>query len=136
MLREEPVAGREAYVISGEPRADFRPRRKQAKVLPKLRFQAWVDKAECQWVRADVEAIDTITYGGIVARIHKGSRISLEQIRINDEVWLPRHASIKLGARVMLLKSYNVEADVSYRDYRKFRADARVTGVLEPEQNK
>jgi len=66
-----------------------------------------------------------------LARLHKGSRISIELTRVNDEVWLPKSVALKLSARVALLKSFNVIEDVSYRDYKKFRTDTRIVPLPE-----
>jgi hypothetical protein len=123
-LGMEEVGGRPAYVIDAEPLPDYKPRLKDAKVLKSLRFRAWVDKTEQQWVKLNIECIDTISWGLFLARIHKGSRIQIEQTRVNDEVWLPKHASLMLDARIALLKNLDMVLDVTFRDYRKFRTDA------------
>jgi hypothetical protein len=123
-LRMEDVAGRPAYVIDADPLPGYKPRLKDAKVLTNLRFRVWVDKAEQQWVKLDIECIDTISWGLFLARIHKGSTIHIEQTRVNDEVWLPKHASLKLDARIALLKNLDMVLDVTFRDYQKFRTDA------------
>jgi hypothetical protein len=122
----ENLDGRETYVIDAEPRPDFEPHLKEAKILPKFRFRVWIDQVESQWVKLDAECIDTVSVGWFLARIHKGSRLLIDQTRINDEVWLPRHVAIKVDVRVALLKNVNVEADVTYRDYKKFRTDTKI----------
>jgi hypothetical protein len=55
----------------------------------------------------------------------------LEQTRVNDEVWLPRHLSFKLDARVALLKGYNIDGDQTFRDYKKFRTSAKILGAVQ-----
>jgi hypothetical protein len=127
----EELDGRETYVIDAEPRSDFQPHSKEAKILPKFRFRAWIDKDESQWVKLDAECIDTVSFGWFLARIHKGSRLLIDQVRVNDEVWLPRHVAVKVDVRVALLKNFNVEEDVTYRDYRKFRTDTKIVPVRE-----
>jgi hypothetical protein len=126
LIGTENLDGRETYVIAAEPRPDFQPHSKEAKVLPKFRFHAWIDRAESQWVKLDAECIDTVSLGLFLARIHKGSRLLIDQTRVNDEVWLPRHVAIKVDVRVVLLKNFNLEADVTYRDYKKFRTGTRI----------
>jgi hypothetical protein len=111
-------------VIDAEPLPNYKPRLKDAKILKSLRFRAWVDKAEQQWVKLNIEATDTISWGLFLARIHKGSTIQIEQTRVNDEVWLPKHASLTLDARIALLKNLDMVLDVTFRDYQKFRTDA------------
>jgi hypothetical protein len=131
LIGTENLDGREAYVIDAEPRPDFVPRSKEAKVLPKFRFRVWIDRAESQWVKLDAECIDTVSVGWFLARIHKGSRLLIDQTRINDEVWLPRHVAIKVDVRLALLKNFNLEADMTYRDYKKFRTDTKIVPVGE-----
>jgi len=129
----ERLEGRETYVIDAEPRTDFEPRHKNAKLLTKFRFRVWIDKAESQWVKLDAQCIDTVAWGLVVARIHQGSRILIETTRVNDEVWLPKHVEVKLDARVALLKNFREDIDISYRDYKKFRSDTRIVGVGDTE---
>jgi hypothetical protein len=137
LVGTELVDGREAWVIDGEPRAGFEPKVKDAKFLPKFRGRVWIDKGDLQLAKMDIEAIDTVSVGWVVARIHKGSRYMLEQTRVNDEVWLPRHSIFRLDARVALFKGYNTDSDREYRDYKKFGTSSKIVGVgevKEPEQ--
>jgi len=53
----------------------------------------------------------------------------LEQTRVNDEVWLPRHVTFKFDARVALFKGYNLDSDQEYRDYKKFRSSAKIVDM-------
>ncbi|HUK25114.1 MAG TPA: hypothetical protein VLV49_11075 [Terriglobales bacterium] len=122
----EEMAGRAAYVIDADPRPGFEPHLKDAKFLPKFRFRVWIDQASGDWAKINLECIDTASVGLFLARIHKGSNIHIEQVRVNDEVWLPKHIALQLDARVLLFKGLNLEEDVTYRDYRKFRADTRI----------
>jgi hypothetical protein len=125
-IGSEILDGRPVYVIDAQPIAGYKPRLKDARILPKFRFRAWIDQAERQWVKLDIECIETVSWGLFLARFHKGSRIQLEQTRINDEVWLPKHFAMRLDARIALLKNIDKEFDVTFRDYRKFRVDSIV----------
>jgi len=129
LVGTELVGGREAWVIDGEPRPGFVPHMKQSKFLAKFRGRVWIDKSDFQLARMDVECLDTISWGLFLARIHKGSRVMLEQTRVNQEVWLPRELTVKVDVRLALLKNYNVDLEQSFRDYKKFRATSRVLAV-------
>jgi hypothetical protein len=50
----------------------------------------------------------------------------VEQTRVNDEVWLPKHVTVKASARILFVKGYNLDADYSFRDYKKFQADSHI----------
>jgi hypothetical protein len=133
MVGEENLEGRETLVIDAEPRPGYEPHMKDAKFLPKFRFRVWMDRAEKQWVKLDLQCIDTVSVGLFLVRLHKGSSIQIEQTRINDEVWLPRHIALKLDARFALLKGVNMAEDVTYRDYKKFRTDTKILPAGEEE---
>jgi len=127
----ESLAGRNTYVIDAEPLPGYQAHMKEAKMLPKFRFRAWIDKDESEWTKLDIQCIDTVSFGVFLARFHKGSRIILEQTRVNDEVWLPQHVAVKIDVRLALLKNFNVEDDISYRDYKKFRTNTRIVPIGE-----
>ena len=57
--------------------------------------------------------------------------MTLEQTRVNDEVWLPRRLTFKFDARVALFKGYNIDGDQAYRDYKKFRTTSKIVGMGE-----
>lgn len=136
LVGTELVGGREAWVIDGEPRPGFEPQMKEAKFLSKFRGRVWVDKDDLQLAKMDIEAIDTVSFGWVLARIHKGTRVMFEQTRVNDEVWLPRHVTFKLDVRVALLKGYKLDGEQTYRDYKKFRTSTRIVGMGEVKEQK
>jgi hypothetical protein len=127
----ENLDGRETLIIDADPRPGYEPEMKEAKFLPKFRFRAWIDQAEKQWVKLDIQCIDTVSVGLFLLRVHKGSSIQIDQVRVNDEVWLPKHVSLKLDARLALLKGLNISEDVTYSEYKKFRIDTKILPVGE-----
>jgi len=120
--------GRDARVVDADPRPGYQPHLKDAKYPPKFRFRAWIDKAETQLVKLNAESIDTVSWGLFLARLHKRSTFVYQTTRVNDEVWLPKHLAVKLDARVALLKNFNMDMDITYRDYKKLRTDAKIVG--------
>jgi len=104
---------------------------KYANYLSKFHGRIWIDKTDVQMSKMDIEALDTVSWGLFIARFHKGSHFMIEQTRINDEVWLPRQVNFKIDVRVALLKSFNMDAEQSFRDYKKFRTDSKIIGVSE-----
>lgn len=129
LVGSDPVGGRDAWVIEGEPRPDFVPHLKESKILPKFHGRVWIDKSDLQLSKMDVECLDTISWGLFLARFHKGSRLMLEQTRVNEEVWLPHQVTAKIDVRLALLKNFNVDVEQTFRDYKKFRATSRILAV-------
>jgi len=131
LVGTEVLGGRETWVIDGEPRPGYEPHMREAKFLPKFHGRVWIDKDDLQLAKMNVEAIDTVSIGLVLARIHKGTRLMLEQTRVNDEVWLPLHLTFKVDARVALFKGYKMDGDDTFRDYKKFRTSAKIVGLGE-----
>ncbi len=125
-LGMEKLDGRKNYVIDAEPRPDYKPHLKEAKILPKFRFRAWIDQDEVQWRKLDIQCIDTVSFGLFLLRVHKGSRIVIEQTRVNNEVWLQKHVAVNADFRLALLKNFAFNVDVTDRDYKKFRSDTKI----------
>jgi hypothetical protein len=124
---EELVNSRPAYVIDATPRAGYRPRSSEARIfLPKLKATLWIDKSDLNWVKVDAEVIDNISWGWFLFRLAKGAHMSMEQVRVNEEVWLPRRMQISLAARIGLIKRLNMEQDLTFRNFRKFQSDSKV----------
>jgi hypothetical protein len=132
----ELVSGREAWAIAAEPRPGFVPHMKYAKYLPEFHGRIWIDKADLQMSKLDVEALDTVSWGLFLARLHKGSHFMIQQVRINDEVWLPRQLAFKIDVRLGLLKNFSMDAQQTFRDYKKFSTDSRIVGVSETQSEK
>jgi len=131
LVGSEVFDGRDTWVLEGEPRPGYEPKRRDARILGKFKGRVWIDKAEAQWVKLDITAIDTISVGFVLARIHKGTRVLIELTRVNDEVWLPKLVQLHFDARVALFKSYDEDVEQTYRDYKKFRTDTKITVVGE-----
>jgi hypothetical protein len=64
--------------------------------------------------------------------LKKGASFTLEQERINDEIWLPSAADISLSVRVLMVKGIDLNQSIRSYDYRKFSTevkDAKVNTV-------
>lgn len=131
LVGTEQVDGRDAWVIDGEPRPGFEPHMKESKFLSKFRGRVWIDKSDLQLAKMDVEAIETVSVGLVLARVHKGTRFQLQQTRVNEEVWLPRRVIYKIDARVALVKGFNFDGEDTFRDYKKFRTSSKIVGMGE-----
>jgi len=136
LVGTEQVNGREAWVIDGEPRPGFVPHMKESKFLPKFHGRVWIDRDDLQLAKMDVEALDTVSIGFVLARIHKGTRVIVEQARVNDEVWLPKQVNYKFNARLGLVKGFNIDGEQTYRDYKKFRTSSKIVAVGEVQEQK
>ncbi len=127
LVGSEVLDGHDTWVLEGEPRPGFEPKDRSARFLSKFKGRVWIDKAEAEWVKIDFTAIDTVSVGWVLARVHKGSNLIVEMARVNDEVWLPKRLQLHFDARVALFKSYDDDVEQTYSDYKKFRTDTKIT---------
>jgi hypothetical protein len=121
----EAVNGIPCLVIEATPRRGYRPQKKVVEILRHMTGRIWLTEDTNDLVKFDAIVTDTITVGGVLARVNKGTHLILEQIKVNDEVWLPRRFTGKLDARVLVLKKFNIERENIYSDYKKFRVETR-----------
>ena len=122
---EETLDGMPVWVIDANPRPDFRSTVKRADLLKKVRGRLWIDKDSLQWVRVEAEVTEPISFGGFLAKLDRGAKLTFLQTRVNDEVWLPSKALARLDAR-LLVKRYRLVSETTWSGYRKFRVDSRV----------
>ncbi|MCU1234163.1 MAG: hypothetical protein JWP63_2130 [Candidatus Solibacter sp.] len=123
---EESLNGGDTWVIDGTPKAGYHPKTRGTSFFPKVKFRLWIEKNAYHWVKFDMESLDTISFGGILVRMAKGSHLTAENARINNEVWLPKAAILKGSIRIALVKVLRGEMRFSFSDYKKFQTDSRI----------
>jgi hypothetical protein len=124
LLGREMIGGHETVVARLEPRADYEPRVEEGAWMKKVRVRAWVSEADYQVVKAEAEVMDDITVGwGIIGRLHQGSRGMFERRKVNDEVWLPAREQFTATGRSLLFRTFSIDAQTTWSDYRKLSRD-------------
>ena len=123
---QEALNGGVVYVIEGTPKPGYRPKSQATTFFPKVKLRFWIDQKDYQWVKVDIESLDTISFGGFLFRLAKGSRVTIENTRVNNEIWMPKQAAIKGSVRIALFKVMRGEMIFTFSNYRKFQADSRV----------
>lgn len=129
LVGEEALNGGQAFVIDATPKPGYRPTLPSASYFPKVKARIWIDKNDYQWVKVELESLDTISFGGILARLSKGGRLTIEQARVNSEVWLPKLVTLQASVRIVLVKSLHKRLIITFSDYKKFQAESRVVTV-------
>jgi hypothetical protein len=119
IVGEEVLPTGPAWILEGTPRPGFQPQSRYAHVFPKMRGKLWIDQKDIQWVKADAEAMDTVSFGYFIARLSKGSHIILEQEKLPDGSWVPSRILAKASARIMLVFNHRFDEDITYSDYKK-----------------
>ncbi len=129
MVGEETMEGRRVYVIDATPRSGFKPRSNDGKLLTKMKGRLWIDTETYEWAKAEAETVDTISFGGFALRVGPGTRFSLQQVRVNGEIWLPKQVTVTYQARLLLFKRLVGQVDYTYSGYKKFQSDSRIVAT-------
>jgi hypothetical protein len=125
----ERIDGREVYVIEATPRPGYHGKDRISKHFPKLKGKLWIDKESYEWVKVEAEVLDTVTYGFILVRVQPGTKLVIEQSRINGEVWLPKRFEANGVVRLGLIRKLRLQYLIDFTDYRKFQTESRVVGA-------
>jgi hypothetical protein len=118
LIGEEVVDGRPSYVLQATPHPGYHEHGKYGKMFSKVEGKLWVDKQDFGWIKVDGEVTQSFSMGLFVARVQRGSHIILEQTCVGDAVWVPKRLEMRASARVLFLKSLNIERIMTYSDYR------------------
>lgn len=128
LLARETIDGRPAILCSVMPRADYKPRTDDGKILKKFGGRVWFNEDDYELVRGDVEVQEDLTFGfGLFARLHRGSRFQIARRKINNEIWLPAEMRYQVSARIALFKRIRAAGVSTYSDYKKFTVQTSTT---------
>jgi hypothetical protein len=115
---EETVGGRPAYVLHATPHPGYSAHGKYAKMFSRVEGKLWVDKQDFGWIKVDGQVTQSFSMGLILARVERGSHIIMEQTCVGDAVWVPKRIEIRATARILFLKSLDIQRTLTYTDYR------------------
>lgn len=118
LIGTEPVNGRSAYVLQATPRPGYRAESKYGKMIAKVEGKIWVDRQDLVWVKVDGSVIQPFSMGLFLARVLRGSHITMEQTRVADGIWLPKQIEVRASAKVLFVKTLTIDRILSYSGYR------------------
>ncbi len=115
---QQAIEGRETYIVEATPRAGYRPRNSETRMLPAMRGKLWIDKDTNQWVKVEAVAVKPVTMGWFIAKVLPGTRFFLEQKPVMQALWLPQRFGVEVNAKILCWQKHYVyhETYSSYRD--------------------
>jgi hypothetical protein len=117
LIGEEVVEGRSAYVLHATPHPGYHGRGKYGKLLANVEGKLWIDKQDFGWIKVDGHVTQSFSMGLFVARVQRGSHVILEQTCVGDAVWVPKRLEVRASARILFVKSLDVDRVLTYSDY-------------------
>jgi hypothetical protein len=134
MQGREAIDGHDTIAFSLAPRPGVKPSTREGRMMVNFSGRAWISESDHELVRAEVEAIDTVSFGfGLLARVHKGSRVAFQRRKVNGEVWLPAVVTYSATARIALVKMFRRGGTAEFSNYKKFSVDTSTT-IATPKQ--
>jgi len=132
MIGRERVEEHDTIAFLLTPRRDAKPKTRAGEQIRHFSVRAWVSEDDHELVKLEAEAIDDLKFGfGVLARLHKGARLSFLRRKVNGEVWLPAVVSYHGSARVGLLVTLRRSGTLEFSGYRKYSVDT-VEGFKTP----
>ncbi len=125
--RRVQLNGRDTIAVdyAGNPNAKTRNRAEE--VIRDMVGTAWVDEQDRVLARVDGHFVNAFKVGGgLLVNIQKDTRFSMEQTRVNNEVWLPASVNAQGAARFLLFFNFNGSLHAVESDYRKFRTSSTI----------
>lgn len=123
---EQKIDGRDVWVISGVPKPNYHAKTRDAADLRKIRGKLWIEKSSYQWVRLEAETTQTISFGVFLTRLNPGAKLVFEQVRVNDEVWLPKRVLMSGSGRIGLVKRLAEDQEITWSNYKKFQVESKI----------
>jgi len=124
MIGRERVEEHDTIAFLLTPRRDAKPETRAGDQIRHFSVRAWVSENDHELVKLEAEAIDDLKSGlGVLARLHKGARVSFLRRKVNGEVWLPAVVSYSGSARVGLLVTLRRSGTSEFSGYRKYSVD-------------
>ena len=122
--RRERFRGQDVLVFDFEPNPEYKPKNLVERLVKELAGVVWVDEKANDVARLEAYFVgDFHLGGGILASIQQGTSFVFEQAYLNNEVWLPTYEEAHVGARVLLVKGFKLNAITRYSDYKRFNVE-------------
>jgi len=124
MIGRERVDEHDTIAFVLTPRREASPKTRAGEQIRHFSVRAWVSESDHELVKLDAEAVDDLKSGlGVLARLHKGARLSFLRRKVNGEVWLPAVVSYSGSARVGLLVTLRRSGTSEFSGYRKYSVE-------------
>jgi hypothetical protein len=118
MARDETVDGYDCWVLLAKPKPGYKPASFRTSFLTQMEGKVWISKKFNRMVKLDAVTIGPVSFGGFLAKLEPGSRVEVEQVRLQDDLWLPRRFKLTYSGR-LLFKGLRGELEQLYMNYKR-----------------
>jgi len=132
LVGQEIMNGRAAYVLHATPHPGYQARGKYGKLFSKVEGRLWIDRENLVWIKIDGQVIQPFSIGLFLVRLLRGSQITVEQMRVDEGIWMPMRVEVRAAAKIFLMKSLVVDRVLTYSDYKRAGADIAASNTVIP----
>jgi len=123
LVGEEVVRGSRPMYSRDAPRPGYHAQGKYGKMFPTS--QASLGRQAGFGVdQVDGEVIQPFSMELFLARVLRGSHITMEQARVDNGIWMPERVEVRAAAKIFFIKSLVVERVPDLLGYRLAQAGA------------
>lgn len=116
---EETIDGHEAWRIIAKPRPGYKPKTSRMAFFTKMEGRFWISKQYNRLLRIDAITTAPVTFGGFLAKVAPGTRITMDQMKLSDDVWVLRRFKMAYDVRIALVKQARGENEQINWDFRR-----------------
>jgi hypothetical protein len=117
-LGRETRQGRTVNKLRFEPKPEYRAHSVGTDLLSNSRVTVWLD-GDAQVTRVETELIHDMAFGGgLLGKIYRGGRVSIDQVEVAPGLWMPRSTSYEVKGRKFLFPAEQWRAGEA-SDYRR-----------------
>jgi hypothetical protein len=120
ITRRDRLDGRDFIVAVFKAKRDANPQTREGRIARSFAGEIWIDEPTREVSRINAKAIDDVSfYGGVVARVNKGAKVTLRRERVQENLWLPVSLRFDGEGRALLVRKLTINFAVDWFDYRK-----------------
>lgn len=119
ILKRERDGNRDVIVIGFSPKKDAKPKTRQGKLAKSFKGTVWIDEEAREVMRLEATAIDSLSYGGFIARLDEGTHVKVDRQRVDAETWLPTSIRMTGEGRALLFRKLDIDYFIEWFDYKR-----------------
>jgi hypothetical protein len=119
----ETIDGEECWVLTAKPKPGYDPPSMSTKFLAQMNAKVWISKKDHRMLKVDAVSFGPVSFGFGLAKLAPGTRIYLEQVKVDDNVWLPSRFKMTYDGR-FLFKTFKGEIEQLSSNFRRIAPTA------------
>jgi len=125
LVGKSKVNSRDVYVLKATPKPGYQPPNMETQVLTGMQGELWIDVQTYQWVKVTAKVIHPVSIEGFLAEVEPGTQFELEKMPVTNDIWLPKHFSMKSRAKILYLFNHSSQDDETYSDYKEIKPPSK-----------